>query len=223
MKSQIFALVVVIALSTMSTSHAQVGVTASLGTPGAGVHLSLPVANQLNARFGLNGLSYSRNGNTNNVDYDFKLKMATGDALLDYFPSDGRFRFTGGIAYDGNKIEANGRPSTGGIYTLNGHIYPSSSVGRINGQIDFRKVAPYLGIGWGKATSKTPGWGFAADIGVLFQGRPNSTLTNRGCTASALVCAQVALDVAIENRSLQDDVSSYRAFPVLRLGVIHSF
>lgn len=223
MKLNIIALAILATVSTMNTSHAQVAVTASLGTTGAGVHLSVPLINQLNARFGLNGLGYSRNGNTKNVDYDFKLKIATGDALLDYFPSDGQFRITGGVAYDGNKIEANGRPSAGDTYTLNGHVYPSTSVGTLNGHIDFRKAAPYLGIGWGNATSKTKGWAFAADVGVLFQGTPNSALTNRGCTASFLVCAQVALDVAAENRSLQDDVRSYKAFPVLRLGINRSF
>jgi hypothetical protein len=223
MKTKVFALGVLVTLSTLSAAHAEVGVTASLGTTGAGFHLSMPVLEKINARVGLNGLSFSRDGNTDNVDYDFKLKMATVDALLDYFPMNGGFRVTGGIVYNGNKIDANGRPSGNGTYTINGHVYPASAVGSLNGRIDFRKVAPYLGIGWGNAVAKDKGWGFSSDIGVLFQGEPKTSLTNNGCTASATDCTQIAADVAVENRSLQDEVSSFKAYPVLRVGVSYKF
>lgn len=222
MKSKAFALAGLVASLTFGPAHAEAGITASAGTTGAGLHLSVEVAERMNARFGLNGLSYSRDGNTNNVDYDFRLKMATVDALVDYFPTDGGFRFSGGVVYDGNKIDANGRPANG-TYSLNGHLYPAAAVGSLNGQIEFRKAAPYLGIGWGNAVSKEKGWGFSSDIGVLFQGTPQSALINRGCTATSSVCTQIAADVAVENRSLQDEVSKFKAFPVLRVGVSYMF
>lgn len=214
-----------IALSMASAAQAQVGFNAMIGTTGAGLHLSVPVMPQLDARFGVNGLNYSHSGNTSDVDYDLKLKMRTVDALLDYYPMSTGFRLTGGIVYNGNKIDANGVPGSGGTYTLNGRSYPASVVGNLNGKIDFRNVAPYLGIGWGNATSRRQekGWGFTADLGVLFQGTPRTSLSNSGCTAPVLVCSQLASDIAVENRSLQEEADDYKAFPVLRLGVNYRF
>lgn len=212
-----------VTLSAMTAAHAQVGVTGSVGTTGVGLHVSVPVAQQLNARFGVNGLGYSHDGSTSDVDYDFKLKMRTVDALLDYFPMNGGFRLSGGIVYNGNKIDANGRPNATGTYTLNGRTYAAATVGTLNGQIDFRNIAPYLGIGWGNAVAKEKGWGFSADLGVLFQGSPRTSLSNTGCTAPAPVCAQIASDVAAENRSLQDEAKDFKAFPVVRVGVSYKF
>lgn len=214
---------VLLTLSAIGAAHADTGITASVGTTGAGLHLSVPVAAAVNARVGVNGLSISRTGNTAEVDYDYKLKMATVDALLDYFPMGGAFRVSGGLAYNGNKIEVNGRPKNGATYTLNGHVYPAAAVGSLNGQVDFNKVAPYLGIGWGNAVAADKGWGLSTDIGVLFQGSPNASLSNRGCTALAAVCTQIATDVAAEQRALKDDTDGFKAYPVLRVGVSYKF
>lgn len=223
MKVKTLVLGTLVTLSTMTAAHAEVGVTASLGTTGAGLHVSVPVMQQLNARFGINGLSYSHDGSTSDVDYEFKLKMRTFDALLDYFPMNGGFRLTGGVVYNGNKIDAHGRPSATGTYTFNGRTYAAAAVGNLDGQIDFRNLAPYLGIGWGNAVAKEKGWGFSADLGVLFQSSPRTSLSNTGCTAPALVCSQIAADVAAENRSLQDEANDFKAFPVLRVGVSYKF
>lgn len=217
------ALLVALA-AVAATSAAQAGdlaATVDLGTTGLGLHLTAPLAPQLNARVGLNYASYSYDGNTSDVDYDFKLKLATVDALLDYHPFASGFRVSGGVVYNGNKIEANAKPKNGS-YTLNGRAYPSALVGKLDGNIDFRKAAPYLGIGWGNAVQAT-GWGFGMDLGVTFQGSPKTSLTNSGCTAPALVCAQLASDVAAENAKLADEVKDFKLYPVVRVGVSYRF
>lgn len=209
-------------LLAAGAASAQVAATAELGTTGIGAHLSVPVTPNLNARFGLNALNYSYNTTESNVDYDFKLKLQTFDALLDWFPGNNQFRVSGGLVYNGNKIDATAKPSAGGTYTINDKTYSSASAGVINGNIDFRKLAPYLGIGWGNALAKDKGWGFSADLGVLFQGSPKTSLTNSGCTAP-VDCNQLAADVAAENTKLADAVSSFKAYPVVRVGVSYKF
>jgi hypothetical protein len=201
--------------------HAEVGVTGDLGTTGLGLHVSIPVQPNLNARFGLNALNYSYSGSTDNVDYDFKLKLRTVEALLDWFPTDNQFRISGGVVYNGNKVDANGKSNSAGSYTLNGHTYTAADAGSVNGRIDFRKLAPYLGIGWGNAVAKNKGWGFSTDLGVMFQGSPNVSLINSGCAPA--VCAQLAADVSAESRKLADDVNSFKAYPVIRVGVSYKF
>ncbi|HYD94971.1 MAG TPA: hypothetical protein VEC01_06570 [Noviherbaspirillum sp.] len=204
-------------------AQAQVGLTASVGTGGLGLHASVPVHPQMHARFGVNALNYSYDGSTTNVDYDYRLKLRTFDALLDYFPNESGLRLSAGVVYNGNKIDAHGRPTAAGTYRLNGRSYPAATAGTLEGRVDFRNLAPYLGVGWGNPAAKEKGWAFSADLGVLFQGSPRTSLANVGCTAPVLVCTQLAADVAAENRELQDDVNDFKAYPVVRLGVSYRF
>ena len=203
------------------SAHAEAGIAASVGSTGFGLHATVPLQPKLNVRLGANYLSYSHDDSTSDLDYDAKLKLQTVDALLDYFPTDGAFRVSVGVAHNGSKVDVKAKPSAAG-YTLNGTLYSAASAGTIDGKIDFRNMAPYLGVGWGNA-AKDQGWGFSADLGVLFQGSPRTSLTNTGCTAGALICNQLANDVAAENRSLADDVSGLKAYPVLRVGMHYRF
>ena len=214
------------ALAAAHTAHAaaaaEVAATADIGTTGFGLHLSTPLATNLNARFGINVANYSYDGDTSDVDYDFKLKLATADALLDWHPFDGSFRISGGVVYNANKIDARARPNAAGSYDINGTVYSAASVGRLDGRIDFRKAAPYLGIGWGNAV-KQSGWSVGLDLGVTFQGSPKTALASNGCTASAGTCAQLARDVAAENVRLADEVDDFKLYPVIRAGVSYRF
>lgn len=204
-------------------AQAQVAASGDIGTTGLGLHASLPLQANLNARIGVNYLNHSYSTSTNSVNYDFKLKLRTLDALLDWFPMGGAFRVSGGIVYDGNKIDAVGKSNNNGTYTVNGNTYTAANAGTINGRIDFRKAAPYLGIGWGNALAHDKGWGFSSDIGVLFQGAPTTSLANSGCTLPSSQCAQLKTDVAAENARLNDKVNSFKAYPVLRAGVSYKF
>lgn len=194
-----------------------------IGTTGLGVHLTVPVQDKLNGRIGFNTLNYDYSGNTADASYDFKLKLQTVDALVDYFPTASKFRLTAGLVYNGNKISATAKPTTAGVYTYQGNTYIAAQVGQINADIDFNKVAPYLGIGFGDAVAKGAGWSFAGDFGLMFSGSPKSSLRNTGCTAGALLCNRLTADLARENVVLQDEVKGLRYYPVLRVGASYKF
>ena len=208
------SLLVLVACGTFTMAAVQakdIGATAEIGPSGVGVHIVVPVKDQLNARFGFNALNHTYSTNTQSAHYDVFLRPRALDALLDYYPAAGAFRVTGGLVYNtNNKYDVIGTPLAARRYTF-------------DGTIEFNKVAPYLGIGWGNAVAKDKGWGFTADVGVLFQGSPNTTLTNSGCTASAAVCASLVSDLAAENASLKDKVNDFKHFPVLRVGVSYRF
>jgi len=224
MKKNILVVGIASLLLLSSAAQANVGVSAEVGTTGAGVHLTMPVLDNLNARVGVNAFSYSYDGSTSDVDYNFKLKMQTLDVLADYHPFAGSgFRVSGGLIYNGNKIEANARPNANGTYTINGHTYAASTVGALNGKMDFRKIAPYLGIGWGNAVAKESKLSFTSDIGVMFQGSANASLTSSGCTASVASCTQLASDLATENNKLNDKLSKFNLYPVVRVGMGYKF
>lgn len=223
MKSKVLVSILVAGLATAhAASASDIGTSIDLGTTGLGLHVTMPVVSKLNARLGVNVAKYNYDGSTSDVDYDFKLKLATVDALLDYHPFDGAFRISGGAVYNGNKIDARSKPNAAGTYRINGNLYSAAAVGDLTGKIDFRKVSPYLGIGFGNA-AKAAGWGFAMDLGVTFQGSPKTNLASTGCTISTAVCGQLARDVAAESADLADKADDFKLYPVIRLGVSYRF
>ena len=211
-------LLIACALVAGAASAADLGVSAEIGTTGIGLHLSAAVMPNVNVRVGGNFLDYGHNVSTTNVQYDAKLRLQTIDALVDYFPGAGAFRVTAGVVFDNNKLVATGRPNAGGTYTLNGTSY---TLGSLNGDVDFPKAAPYLGIGWGNAAGANKGWSLTGDVGVMFAGTPRSNLTATGCTGPA--CSTLAADLAAENANLQDQIHNLRYFPVLRIGAAYAF
>lgn len=218
-----FALSILFAgLAGVHGAQAETAVSADLGTTGLGLHVSLPIQPNLNARLGANYLTHSYSGHTSDVNYDFDMKLQTFDALLDYFPGESSFRLSAGLVYNGNQIDAKGKSSSGATYKLGANTYTASDIGTVKGNIDFRKLAPYLGLGWGNPV-KTAGWGFTSDLGVLFQGAPSTSLVNTECNLSAAQCTQLATDVAAENVKLNDKVHNFRFYPVLRVGASYRF
>ncbi|WP_420475503.1 hypothetical protein [Noviherbaspirillum sp. ST9] len=210
--------------SVCAQSQSEIGITGSVGTTGVGAHATFPISPSVNARVGLGYLGYSYKGSTRDMQYDLDLKANTYDALIDWYPEKGSsFRITGGVAYNGNRIDVHGRPDAAGSYSIQGNTYNAAAVGNVSGKVDFNKFAPYLGIGWGRNLKDEKGWSFSTDIGVLFQGSPKTSLTANGCSAGAAVCNQFASDIARENEALAREVRKFRVYPVLRIGVSYKF
>ncbi|MDD2776349.1 MAG: hypothetical protein PHU06_10360 [Gallionella sp.] len=64
----------------------------------------------------------------------------------------------------------------------------------------FNNLSPYIGIGWGNPEAQDMGWGFVADLGLLYQGNPKASLTSTGGTAAfqtAVVAEQTQLQAAL--------------------------
>jgi hypothetical protein len=217
------------ALLLAGAAQAQVGVTADLGTTGAGFHLVVPMESTLNGRFGVNYAKYDFDRTSNGVDYAMKGKLQTFDLLFDWYLREGSpFHLTAGLVYNGNRFDATAKASQAGNFTLNGTAYSATDVGHLRGRISYRKAAPYLGIGWGNAlkanSSRDAGrWSFSTDLGLFYQGKPNVDLTSTDCTTSQQVCNALAKDVAAERLRLQDDADSLKVYPVLRASVNYRF
>ncbi len=114
-----------------------------------------------------------------------------------------------------------GRP-TGGTYTINGITYQASDVGSFDAQVDFKKGAPYFGIGYGRAINS--GWSLILDLGVLFQGSARSRIdATCGAATPALTCNQMKSDAAAEQSKLDDSLRNYKYYPVLSLGLAYTF
>lgn len=223
-----FALAALAALSTFASASAQAqigaAVTADLGTTGAGVHLVVPMESTLNGRFGANYLKHDFEKRSGLVDYQLDGKLATFDALFDWYViPHSSFRLTGGIVYNGTRFKALGTPSASGSFIFNGTTYAANDLGALKGEVSFRRAAPYIGIGWGNALNPNKRWNFHADIGAFHQGKGRVDLIAYGCTSSQTFCKQLASDVNVEELRLQKEVSDYKIYPVLRAGISYNF
>ncbi|GAB2891301.1 hypothetical protein GCM10027046_20090 [Uliginosibacterium flavum] len=217
-KNILFAAVLTLCSGTVM---AEIGAGVQIGTTGAGVDAAYAFNNLITARVGYSGYSYNKTSNYNDVDYDGKLTLSNIRTLADLSLPLG-FRATGGLIFQGNKINLTGKPS-GGTYTINGTTYQASDVGQFDGQIKWKNsAAPYLGLGWGSVSST--GIGFYADIGAMYQGKSKTTLNlTCGTALDASQCAQLRADGEAERIKVQDKASKYQWYPVISMGLSIGF
>jgi hypothetical protein len=205
---------------TDSYSSSDLSLTGKIGTLGLGAELDIALTDSLGARIGLNSFTYQYNANASTVNYDFHLKLQTVSALADWYPFDeSSFRTSVGVMYNNNKVSMDGLP-TGGTYTINGNPYSTSTISSLHGDISFNKVAPYIGIGWGKPAPTGQGWGMTTDFGVLFQGSPKTNLT---VTCTGIGSCPTASDIAAENTKMQNDLSNFKLWPVASIGISYQW
>jgi len=212
------------ALLAAASANAQVGATADVGSTGVGFHVVVPMETYLNGRFGVNYFKHDFSKTSGLVDYDIKGKLKTFDILFDWYLTEGsNFHLTGGVVYNGNKFNATAKPNGLGGFTINGHAYTAADVGLLTGHIDYRRAAPYVGVGWGNALAPNSRWTSNIDLGVFYQGNPNVKLSSVGCATSETVCKALASDVAVERQVLRDDSNSFKVYPVVRASIGYKF
>jgi len=212
---KIFAIALA-AFPTAVMADTSIGVRA--GTLGLGIELSYPISQRLGVRLNADSFKYSRTFNQDNIDYDGKATLKTASLLADWYPFANNFRLSAGPLYNGNKLALSGKP-TGGSFTINGNTYTAAEVGSLDGQVDFKKFAPYAGIGYGRPIGT--GLSLTFDLGMVFQGTPQATLTATcGTTPN---CAQLQSDAAAQQATLNDKIKDFRYYPVLSLGLAYTF
>lgn len=208
---------VVAALATVSTAQAgNVAVGLKASTLGVGAEIVTGLTPHINLRGVVNGFQYTRNATHNTINYQGKLNLFTAGAILDFMPAaDGKFRFSLGGLYDGNKLDLTGSPSAGS-YVINGVTYTAAQAGTVTGSVKFNQFAPYVGLGYGNAIADS-GWSLSFDAGAMYQGTAKTTLSATGAAAG------LAANVAAEQIKLQNSLKNYKWWPVVSLGVDYSF
>jgi hypothetical protein len=88
-------------------------------------------------------------------------------------------------------------------------------------KLDFKTIAPYAGLGWGNGVGEDKKLGFTLDLGVAFQGSPEATLAATGGVLAT--DANFLANLEREERNLEDDIKSFKLFPVLTVGLSYRF
>lgn len=218
MKKTLFAVVAGSTLAfSVTVACADIGVNVKAGTLGAGIELSKGFSDKLSVGLALNSYNLKTTDKTSDVDYDFKFELQSAGLMANYHPFSGMFRLTAGVLVNNNELSLTGKPNASASYTINGVTYTAANVGTLTGKVTFNKTAPYLGLGWGSRPNGS--FGLTADIGALYQGSPKLTLDATG----ALADPALAADLQAERAKAESDLSDFKWYPVVSLGLYFRF
>jgi len=203
MKKSVLAIAAFAAFASLGANAADFSLGGRLGLSGAGVEATAKFSKHVGVRAHITGLNYSLDYEYDGIEYEIEPKLTIGSLLLDVHPMGGLFRVTlGGAAYNG-KFNISATPSPGPTYQVGNNYYTSTEIGTLNGEIEYQKVVPYVGVGWDFGARKSSGFGITVDIGVFFRGKPDDvTLTASGTGVSAA-------NLALEANNIEDDTASY--------------
>ena len=219
MKSTYFrAALAASALMICGAASADFGVGVKAGTLGLGVEGRWNPVPLIDFRVGANAFDYDTDGDYAGIDYDATLELdsyyVTGNINFPLSP----LRLTGGVFANNNEFAMTSQDTGGQDIEIGGIPLPPSVVGTLTGRTYFEDYAPYVGVGFDFEPFDK--FGLNLDIGVLWQGEPNVQLTADG-TGAGDPLFEAALE--LERQDLEDDLSDYKAYPVVSLAFIYNF
>lgn len=222
MRKQLLGTAVAICLVTFCLFAEDSGkaAAAKISTLGLGVEIQKSCIEKVNFRLGLNSWKLGRDDTNGGIAYEADLNLFSITALADWHPFGGVFRLSGGLLYNGNELEMKAKLAGATTVTVGNVAYAVSPGDSLNAKVDFNAIAPYLGIGWGNAVRPGKKWGFLFDLGVVFQGSPDATISASG---PIVTNPAFAADVARETSELKNDLDSLDIYPVVSLGVSYQF
>lgn len=217
-------LIALLAFASATAGRAEgFSIGARAGTTGVGPELAFGLGRHLDVRIAGGFGSHSDTFDKTGVNYDAELRLRNVPLLADFHPGGGGFRISAGAAWDENRLEVSAplielvrreRPDL--------PIFPGASLGTLSGEAKGDAIAPYLGFGWGSASSGGR-WGVSFDVGALYQGKPDVHLTLESRALGIfppLVQQAVGAVVADEERRLEEELDSYRYYPVVAFGIV---
>ena len=196
-----------------------VALGAKLGTLGLGVEVTYGILPHVNARVGINAFSYTYDQKIDDIDYEFDFNLLSGSLMADWHFLQSAFRLTAGVVINGNNVDLQARTNDP-LFIIDDVAYSGQDVGELDGTIDFNRVSPYLGIGWGNSVGEKHRVSFFMDLGVLFQGAPQADLSATGPIASD---PEFRRHLRNEEAEIEDETKKFRLYPVFCIGVAYQF
>jgi hypothetical protein len=217
------AALIALAFLASGPALADFGVGVKAGTLGLGVEARWdPPIPWFDLRAGMNQYDYGNDGNYSGIDYDATLALDSYYLTANLKVPLSPFRFTVGAYSNGNELQMLSADTGGLPIEIGGTPFPIATVGALRSTTSFDSTAPYAGVGFdfelfGKA-------GLNLDFGVLWQGEPAVSLeaTNWNNLSSAEQ-ALLGPALAAEQAELQDEISDYKAWPVISLAFVYNF
>lgn len=216
--------------------NGEVGIGVKVSLLGAGIEGAIRVADHANVRGGFNMIRYDRGFNKDGIDYKGQLNFKTIEAHLDYFPWAKSFHISPGVlVYAADPVTASASLPGNQSFTLGNTTYYSDPARptTATGKITFYRAAPMITVGWGNLVSRKEGKHFTVpfEIGVAFQGSPKANLAFAGnvCDQPGVNCRSAVADPSVQNNivteqnKINNDVSLFKAYPIISVGIGYKF
>jgi hypothetical protein len=192
------------------------GIGMKAGTLGLGLEASWQPLPYIEVRLGANSYDYDTDGSQAGIDYDATLALESFYGTASFHFPISPMRITAGIYSNGNELQM--LNSDLQDKNIGGIVYPGTEIGVLESTTSFSSSAPYLGLGFDFTLAGKVGMNL--DFGVLWQGEPDVALNVSGALGTD-PGFQAALE--LERQQLEDEMSSFKAWPVVSLGFVYKF
>ena len=184
---------------------------------GAGLEVGARFNDYLGLRIGANGFVYSFNSSSDDIHYNFDVRLASAGAIADVHPFGNGLRLSGGFRWSSNHVDLAAKPN--GFITVGGTTFSAAEAGAVEGNLDLNNFAPYAGIGYQGRFLKDRLM-LALDLGVLFQGQPEVHLEGTGSLRG-----DPTFEAAVrrEEQDVKDKLQILRFYPVVALTLSYRF
>jgi hypothetical protein len=209
------AAILLVAFPLSLAGASRVAITAKASTLGLGADVAFKVAPKVALRVSGQSFSYDRSDTIDDVNYDIDLGLQSFGAMADVHPFGGSFRVSAGLLANGNEADTVANLEPAEFYEIGDEVFTGAELGSLTGAADFDSTAPYLGVGWGNPFTRERRFGFAFDLGVIYQGVPDVSLAAENPLGDPTL-DQALLDEAL---AVEDDLESLEYFPVVSAGL----
>lgn len=246
MKMKLIVTMALLALSSSSnanTTNLNLGIYSKIGLPGFTLGAGYGLNEYVTARIDFSTLGSIQRSFQPEDDLSFQAKFSNHklNLLFDIFPFTNGFRLTSGMGLLSTELSAIGYSTKPQSIQLGDKSYNVSLDQRDNIRlnINFPKVSPYLGLGYGHHIKQQNGseLGFLFDVGV-YLGKPKMTLNISSSLNDKLIRVEEQLmnsgisfqaqqrvnqNVEAEKAKLDKYVNKVSLLPAISLGISYRF
>lgn len=189
-----------------------------VSTLGLGVEGSAKLSDNLVLRLGGSYFAIGVGEGIDGISYNVDLTLASAGGALDLHPFGNGFLVSAGVFWNGNGADFDATPTSS--VTIGNSTYTPTQVGRLDGEIEFNPVAPYVGIGWDASHFGDGALSFRFRAGLFYMGKPDVTLRSTGTLASN---AAFQADLAREETNMEDELEILGFYPAATIGFTYRF
>ncbi|MEO0450496.1 MAG: hypothetical protein AAFZ74_09310 [Pseudomonadota bacterium] len=206
-------------LCATAAADGDFAVTGGVGTLGGTVEGQFQLNDYFQLRAGANYLSFDETIDVDEISYDGELDFSGFGAFVDVHPLGNSFFITGGAYAGGKDIDL--IASSDVAVDIGGVTLTPAEYGRLEGDVSFEDIAPFVGLGFDTTFEGNGSWGFNLMAGAAFFGSGDVTLDAVGGTLSNEPFVQAA--VAQEIQDIEAEIEDYEIWPVLQVGLSYRF
>jgi hypothetical protein len=192
-----------------------VAIKLNISSLGIGGEAVTNIGENFTVRAGGNFFKLNFDGVNEDYRYNLNTKLSTVPVMVDWYPGGSIFHITAGGVMNFNKGDVTLTPIRN--YEISGRTFTPEEIGNITGLMEYDKLSPYFGIGFGNPTT-TKGLSFGFNAGAMYQSSPKVKLN-----ASELVTSYYEEEYKDIEKTIVDKMSMLKLYPVVTFSVSYGF